>query len=156
MFDSSKEDGFGESLLSSLLYAYGTDEVTKSPEDEQNMASMIIAILESDNFDFNIQDINLDTAINIAAEKPKMNWIVKALASNPNVDINVVNDFNRALLVMQLPSITLRQLRFSVRDLTLSFVTRTRHSQRRRISILRNILQNLWQLKPLPRFLKKL
>ena len=98
MFDSSKEDGFGETLLSSLLYAYGTDEVTKSTEDEQNMASMIIAILESDNFDFNIQDINLDTAINIASEKPKMNWIVKALASNPNVDINVVNDFNRAAL----------------------------------------------------------
>lgn len=98
MFDSSKEDGFGETLLSSLLYAYGTDEVNKSPEDEQNMASMIIAILESDNFDFNIQDINLDTAINIASEKPKMNWILKALASKPNVDINVVNDFNRAAL----------------------------------------------------------
>ena len=98
MFDSSKEDGFGETLLSSLLYAYGTDEVAKSTEDERNMAEMIIAILESDNFDLNIQDINLDTAINIAAEKSKTNWIVKALASNPNVDVNVVNDFNRAAL----------------------------------------------------------
>lgn len=97
-FDGSKEDGFGETLLSSLLYAYGTDEINKSSEDERNMIAMITTILESDNFDFNIQDINLDTPINIASEKAKMNWIVKALASNPNVDVNVVNDFNRAAL----------------------------------------------------------
>ena len=97
-FDGSKEDGFGETLLSSLLYAYGTDEIDKSSEDERNMVAMITAILESENFDFNIQDINLDTPINIASEKAKMNWIVKALASKPNVDVNVVNDFNRAAL----------------------------------------------------------
>ena len=70
----------------------------KSSEDERNMVAMITAILESENFDFNIQDINLDTPINIASEKAKMNWIVKALASKPNVDVNVVNDFNRAAL----------------------------------------------------------
>jgi hypothetical protein len=93
-FDCSREDGYGENLLSSLLYAYETEEVSSSPEDERNIASMIKIILDSSTFDFNIQDISLDTAINIAAESPKMVWIVESLASKPNVDVNVINDFD--------------------------------------------------------------
>ena len=97
-FDGTKEDGFGETLMSSLLYAYGYDGVERSEVDESNMVRMIREILDSDKFDFNVQDINLDTAINIAVEKPKMNWIVEELASNPKVNVNVINDFNRSAL----------------------------------------------------------
>ena len=59
---------------------------------------MIISILKSDTYDFNTKDLNSDTAINIACEYPKMLWIVKALASNKKVDINIVNDFECAAL----------------------------------------------------------
>lgn len=97
-FNSSADDGFGETLLSSLLYMYGSGELDLSSDDNENLAKMIADVLESESVDFNIQDINLDTAINIAAVKPKTVWVVKALASKPNVDINVINDFNRSAL----------------------------------------------------------
>ena len=59
---------------------------------------MILAILKSENYNFNVKDLNNDTAINIACEYPKMLWIVKALASKKEVDINIVNDFESAAL----------------------------------------------------------
>ncbi len=98
MFDSNIEDGFGETLLESLIYLYGSDEISASKEEESSLKRMIIAILKSDNYDFNAKDLNSDTAINIACEYPKMLWIVKALASKKNVDINIVNDFECAAL----------------------------------------------------------
>jgi hypothetical protein len=36
----------------------------------------------------------LDTAINIACDKPELLWVVEALVQNPNVNLNVVNDIN--------------------------------------------------------------
>lgn len=98
MFDSNIEDGFGETLLESLIYLYGSDEISASKEEETSLKRMIIAILKSDSYNFNAKDLNNDTAINIACEYPKMLWIVKALASKNNVDINVVNDFECAAL----------------------------------------------------------
>jgi hypothetical protein len=98
MFDSNIEDGFGETLLESLIYLYGSDEISASKEEESSLKRMIIAILKSDNYDFNAKDLNSDTAINIACEYPKMLWIVKALASKKSVDINIVNDFECAAL----------------------------------------------------------
>ena len=97
-FDSSVEDGFGETLLESLIYLYGSDEISSSKTEEESLKRMIISILKSDSYDFNTKDLNSDTAINIACEYPKMLWIVKALASNKNVDINVINDFECAAL----------------------------------------------------------
>jgi len=97
-FDSSIEDGFGETLLESLIYLYGSDEISASKEEEKSLKRMIIAILKSDTYDFNAKDLNSDTAINIACEYPKMLWIVEALASKKNVDINIVNDFECAAL----------------------------------------------------------
>ena len=97
-FDSNIEDGFGETLLESLLYLYGSDEISSTKEEEESLKMMIISILKSDNYDFNVKDLNSDTAINIACEYPKMLWIVKALASKRNVDINIVNDFECAAL----------------------------------------------------------
>lgn len=97
-FDSSIEDGFGETLLESLIYLYGSDEISASKEEEKSLKRMIEAILKSETYDFNAKDLNSDTAINIACEYPKMLWIVKALASKKNVDINIVNDFECAAL----------------------------------------------------------
>ena len=97
-FDSSIEDGFGETLLESLIYLYGSDEISASKEEENSLKKMIIAILKSDTYDFNTKDLNSDTAINIACEYPKMVWIVEALASKKNVDVNIVNDFECAAL----------------------------------------------------------
>jgi hypothetical protein len=97
-FDSSIEDGFGETLLESLIYLYSSDEISASKEEESSLKKMINAILKSDTYDFNVKDLNSDTAINIACEFPKMLWVVKALASKKNVDINVVNDFECAAL----------------------------------------------------------
>jgi hypothetical protein len=97
-FDSSIEDGFGETLLESLIYLYGSDEISASKDEEAALKRMIIAILKSDNYNFNAKDLNSDTAINIACEYTKMLWIVKALASKKEVDINIVNDFECAAL----------------------------------------------------------
>ena len=98
MFDSSIEDGFGETLLESLIYLYGSDEISASKEEEKSLKRMITAILKSDTYDFNAKDLNSDTTINIACEYPKMLWIVEALASKKSVDINIVNDFECAAL----------------------------------------------------------
>lgn len=97
-FDSSIEDGFGETLLESLIYLYSSDEISASKEEENSLKKMINAILKSDTYAFNVKDLNSDTAINIACEFPKMLWVVEALASKKNVDINVVNDFECAAL----------------------------------------------------------
>ena len=97
-FDSNIEDGFGETLLESLIYLYGSDEISASKEEEASLKRMILAILKSDTYNFNAKDLNSDTAINIACEYPKMLWIVKALASKKSVDVNIINDFECAAL----------------------------------------------------------
>lgn len=88
-FDCSTCDSFGESLLQSLMFNYMPSE-----PDCNTIKQMINTILDSETFDFNVQDINLDTAINIACDRKDLLWIVERLASKPNVNINIVNDFN--------------------------------------------------------------
>jgi hypothetical protein len=98
-FDPSHEDGFGDSILQSLLYIYGSDDVTTTSEEESNLKMMIKTIISCNNFNFNIQDLNHDTAINTACEFPKMDWVVDELVKNKNVDINLKNDFGNSPLV---------------------------------------------------------
>ena len=93
-FDSKIEDGFGETLLESLLYLSGSDEVSTSKEDNTLLKSMIKSILSSKTFDFNAKDLNNDTAINVACEYPSEVWVVEALVSKKDIDVNVVNDFD--------------------------------------------------------------
>ena len=97
-FDSSIQDGFGETLLESLLYLYSGEEISNDKESEKTVERMITTILKSDTYDFNAKDIHSDTAINVACEYPKMLWIVEALTSKKEVDINIVNDFECAAL----------------------------------------------------------
>ena len=90
-FNCSTSDAFGESLLQSLLYQY----ISASNSTEKTaIKNMIDIILESSNFDFNVQNINLDTAVNIACEYRELLWVAKALIANPHVNLNVVNDLN--------------------------------------------------------------
>jgi len=97
-FNSNIKDAFGESMLESLIYLYGSDDISKSNYDDDLYKRLIEAILKVDSYDFNYKDLNDDTAINIACEYPKMLWIVEALAAKENVDINIVNDFDCAAL----------------------------------------------------------
>jgi ankyrin repeat protein len=91
-FDPSFEDGFGDSILQTLIYMYGSDDVSTSKDEESKIKMMIEAIVKSPRFDFNTKDINNDTAINIACEFPKMAWVIEELVKNKNVDINFRND----------------------------------------------------------------
>lgn len=93
-FDSNLEDGFGETLLESLLYLSGSDEVIRGKEEGILLKSMIKSILSSNTFDFNAKDLNNDTAINVACEYPNEIWVVETLVSKKDVDINVVNDYD--------------------------------------------------------------
>jgi len=92
-FNSKVEDGFGETLLQSLLYMYSAEEVTSSSEDEKSLVDMISAIMENKSFDFNARDLSGDTALTIVCEHQKMNWIAKKLIADRNVDVNQTNDF---------------------------------------------------------------
>lgn len=91
-WDSSITDGFGETLLESLIYLNGSDEITKSKEKEEEMNQMIRMMSNSDKIDFNAKNYSMDTAINVAVEFPKMTWLVEILVSNPKVDVNIVNE----------------------------------------------------------------
>ena len=92
-FDSTVEDGFGETLLQSILYMYSADEVTSTSEDEKSLADMIRVIMDNANFDFNARDLSGDTALTIVCDHEKMKWIAKKLIANPNVDVNLPNEF---------------------------------------------------------------
>lgn len=92
-FEGALEDDFGESLLESLIYLYTAYEVGKDDVYEKMCAKLIKLIIEQGNADvLNQQDCNEDTAIMIACEYPKCLWIVEALASNEDVNINLIND----------------------------------------------------------------
>jgi len=92
MFKCETCDEFGESILMSLMFSYVCD--SSSADDRKNIKKMIDIILDSKTFDFNVQDINLDTALHTACLKNDLNWVVDRLISKPEVDVNIINDWN--------------------------------------------------------------
>lgn len=90
-FDCTTCDGFGESLLHSLIYSMS---IEGNESGDEQIKRMINTILNSKSYDFNVQNINLDTALSVACEYPSRLWIVKHLIANPNVNVNVINDIN--------------------------------------------------------------
>lgn len=92
-FNGKIENGFGETLLGSLLYVYGNENIALTDSDNEAMETMIKSIISSKNYDFNSKDGNNDTPINYVCEVPKEFWVLKALASMKEVDVNTVNDF---------------------------------------------------------------
>lgn len=93
-YDSTIEDGFGETILESLIYLYRNDDIFKDESEKKTFEKLINVLLNSKFCDLNATDINLDTAINLACQSPRTLWIVKALAAKENVNINIANDFN--------------------------------------------------------------
>lgn len=91
-FNPSIQDGFGETLLQSLTYLYGSTDVTSTEEETKTLAYIIEKIM-SVTKNFNNVDMNNDTALNIACEFPKAVWIVDKLARMKEVNVNIVNDF---------------------------------------------------------------
>ena len=91
-FDSKIEDGFGESLLQSILYIYSADDVTSSSEDAKNLEDMINVIMDNKAFEYNTRDVSGDTALTISCEYPKMVWVTKKLVEIPAVDMNISNN----------------------------------------------------------------
>lgn len=92
-FDCNVDDGFGESLIQNLLYAFYLDSTNKlNPKNANNVKEMISTIIDSGKFDINFTDDNDDTAINIACCSHNMLWLVEKLISDKNVNINCVND----------------------------------------------------------------
>lgn len=97
-FDSAVEDGFGESLLQSLLYMYTTEETQSNAEEERILRRLIDSILKNDSYAFNATDINKDTALNISCEFKCLNWLTRELLLKKDIDINVINDVERSAL----------------------------------------------------------
>lgn len=93
MFDCGIKDGFGETLLETLLYLRGTDEIPMTENDTANLDRMIKTVLNNKKFDFNVTDLSNDTAINVACGYPKLIWVVEELANKKEVNPNIVNDF---------------------------------------------------------------
>ena len=91
-FNPPVEDGFGESLLESLLYMYASDENTE--DDRVEIKKYIDVLLKSDKTDFNYKDLNEDTALSIACEYSQLLWVVEFLASKEEVNVNTINDIN--------------------------------------------------------------
>ena len=110
-FNSKVEDGFGETLLQSLLYMYSADEVTSSSEDEKSLIDMITAIMDNKSFDFNARDLSGDTALTIVCDYPKMTWIAKRLIADRNVDVNQANEFHLSPLKKCISANNLEALR---------------------------------------------
>ena len=101
MNDNFKEnlvDGFGETLLQSILYALSWKDIVKKEQDIQRLKSMANIIIDCGKFDLNAVDYDKDTAFSIACCFPNENWAVKRLANNKNVNINTVNEFNNSPL----------------------------------------------------------
>lgn len=94
MFDCGIEDGFGETLLHSLLYLRGTDEIPMTENDTASLDRMIKTILNNKKYDFNMTDINHDTVINVACEYPKLIWVIEELVKKDNVNPNIINDWD--------------------------------------------------------------
>ena len=120
------EDGFGETLLTSLLYIYhGTDN-----SERENIGKIIESVINNYNIDINAQNINYDTAVNIASEFEEELWILKILLAKDDVNINVVNDRDRTALtnainrnnieaiklIIQRTDVNIRDIDFSLAD----------------------------------------
>ena len=93
-FNSYIKDDFGETLLESLLYLKGTDEIPRTENETASLDRMIKTTLKSERIDFNATNINNDTAINIACEYPNLLWVVEELVKKENVNPNIINDWD--------------------------------------------------------------
>ena len=97
-FNSSADDGFGETLLQSLMYMYASNEIEKSKDESIRLEGMIKVILSNQHLDINAVDINLDPAIYTACEYPELLWVLKELVYRPDVNVAMVNDIDTTIV----------------------------------------------------------
>ena len=97
-FNSSTDDGCGETLLQSLMYMYASNEIDKSKDESERLKRMIEAILTNPHIDINAVDINLDSAIYTACEYPELLWVLKRLIYRPDVNIGLINDIDNTIV----------------------------------------------------------
>lgn len=96
-FNINVADGFGEPILISMIYVYAACGL-HDDRNEKKLHKMIDSVLHNSNIDLNQIDINLDTPINVAIEATSTMWIAQELVANKNVNINVINDYDRSAL----------------------------------------------------------
>lgn len=92
-FNNKTTDGYGETVLHRLLYAYDTTSSATS-ENNKNVSKMINMMLNSENIDLNVQDINAETALSVACGENQLLWVAERLVNNTKVNINIADDFN--------------------------------------------------------------
>jgi len=98
-FDGNVDDGFGESLIQNLLFAYYLDSTNKMSENNaKSIKEMLNTIIDSGKFDLNFIDDNEDTIINIACNNPNMLWLVEKLAVRKDINVNCINDIGYTAL----------------------------------------------------------
>lgn len=95
-FNANSENIFGEPLLSSLIYEYRA--ALANHEDSKAIKHMIDTIINISDYNFDAQDMNLDTPLSISAERSETSWIFDILIKNPKINVNNVNDVNRSVL----------------------------------------------------------
>lgn len=125
-FDSAVEDGFGESLLQSLLYMYTDEETQSNAEEERILRRLIDSVLKNDSYAFNATDINEDTALNISCEFKCLNWVTRKLLLKKDIDINVVNVVKRSALTTAIEQNNLGAIRMlsKMKDLVVRNIDR--------------------------------
>jgi len=92
-YNSAITNGYGSSVFQSLLFAYDTNQKPSS-QHNQDVKHLINMMLDCKNIDFNVQDINAETALSIVCSIPQLLWVVERLINNPSVNVNTVDDFN--------------------------------------------------------------
>lgn len=94
-YDTETTDGFGESLITNILYVYYLNaSYTMKPDEEKTVRQIIEQIIDCGRFDLNYQNENEDTALTVATNSPRLNWLVKKLTEIPEVNVNLINDVN--------------------------------------------------------------
>ena len=97
-FDSSIQDGFGETLLQSLLYMCGSNETVNTESDRVEIERMIKVILKNNSYEINAKDLTNDTALIVSCDFICLNWVTSELLLKKDIEINAVNDAGRSAL----------------------------------------------------------
>ena len=96
------EDGFGETIFQSLIWLYNADEYKEIEAycERKKISDLIKMILKTNTYDFNYQDLNLDTALHVACGYLEDGWITEALITKEYTNINAINDMNETPLAV--------------------------------------------------------
>lgn len=110
-FNDKVEDLFNETLFQSLLLKYVCDDAHDKGRLE-NDKKMIEKILNSKRFNINTRDLNDDTPIHITTSHDCLFWVFERLMEHPDIDLNIVNDFNctplgNAILMKNVKAVTM-------------------------------------------------